>query len=483
MRWVTLLLSVSVWLGGTTARAQSVELQLSVEVKRCLRNTATSESELRSQASCLSYRDESGVVESLRIAAKLSERESRSTAEWAARKAYDAEAKRRTKASQAIEELAQSGAGGDAALERVLLIALGELTKKRMDAGHAANSGGVSKPPRIVPPRACAERVNDVNAVVAGEALACVGHSNDAWPDRSLVEAATSHADAPVRHRALQLLRREPTLDEALTRQLAEYLVAQRRANRGFRDADDVCRILSRTTGTESRWASLAAAAWNARECQVLARRKLESPSPLPQFRASVAGGRGLCRNARIAERDYALLCAFDENHDPSGLTQGALLFKASELSDRGVSESSYLVPLLSGERLESKEVRPYWLRDRRPPGTPWVDVPIGLVVAPVTDRQRGTRRLIVYALRYAQKLDLVWQSPECVGNGCRLDIVQREDPKSHELTGLLLLSDERAVELDLKALLEGRLDAALGCPSLFGALAACRAFSTTAPR
>ena len=89
---------------------------------------------------------------------------------------------------------------------------------------------------------------------------------------------------------------------------------------------------------------------------------------------------------------------------------------------------------------------------------------------------------MAVYAMRYAESLELVWQSPECRSEGCRLDIVQREHPESRDFTGVMLLSDDRALEIDLNLLLGRRLDAALGCPPLLGPLDACRALGQRAP-
>jgi hypothetical protein len=482
--WFGILSYCAVTLAARAAVAQpsvdAVELPLSTAAKHCLGKPAKTPSELQARASCLSYEAESGIVELMRTLARLDLNNAREQAEWATAKVFEAEVKGRDRAARALEAMVRRPTTADLPEQRVTMIALASLTQRRQER---ARDDGNGKRPRMTPPVACAERVNDNDETLALEAIACVGKSNDSWPDDALVLAATSHESGAVRHHALSLLQREPQLPEALSRQLAAYLIAQHRARGEFRDAGDVCRVLTRTTGGAARWASLAAAPWADSACRALqARPRPGSPEPLRQFQASVTGGKGVCRTARTSAQDYALLCAFDGTGDAAASTFGELSFQKSELSRGGVSENTYRVPLLSGERLESAEVRSYLLPDRRAPGAPWVDVPRGLVVAPITDRYRGTRRLAVYAMKYAESLELVWQSPECRSEGCRLDIVQREQPKLHDLTGVMLLSDDRAIELDLKLLLEGQLDAALGCPPLLGPLDSCRALAQRAP-
>jgi len=476
--WACLLGSSAV-MGESPADAS--ELSLSADAKRCLRKPAETPQQLQERASCLSYEAETAIIELLRTAAKLDFHKARDQVSWATSKVFEAESKGRPRAARALEALIRRPTTADTPLERVTLVALTSLTRSRLSRARDASK---NKRAGLAPPAACAERVNDENPGVASEAQACVGASNQDWPDAALVEAATSHASASVRYGALKLLARMPELGEPSSRKLAEYLVQQREAPEEFREADVVCKILLRTTTADARWASWAGNGWSADSCRALVERRPErQASPLPQFRESVAGGRGICRTARTDVRDYVLLCAFDETHDASGVAAGTLMIQPSPVGTTRPDERSLRIRLLAGERLESKEVRHYYLPYERKPGEPWADVVRGLVVAPVSDRYRGTRRLLVYGLHYGGSFEPLWQSPECTGEGCRLDIVEREQPPpTHGLTGVLLLTEERAIVLDLKMLLSKTLNAGLGCPRLLGPLQQCSAFATPAP-
>jgi len=392
--------------------------------------------------------DDVTLVQQLRHLASITDTSTNAEARAVGAKAYEAEAHGSPRGAMALEDLLHQQPSPSPELQRVTLVALGELARQRARRARAHGADVEHTATPDLAPAICEELAGDAREEIALAALGCVENANFV-PTAQLVEIGTGHASSRVRRRALQLVSHVPKPNEALSRQLALRL-AELDADHAEqeREADDICSILLKTTGPEAHWASLAAVAFRHHACGKLAWRDLDPTRESAERRQA-------CQLIHVWRTQAALLCTRQEG--------GAAMLQVEEhlISGRPRYEPDRApLPLHEGEELRVRELRYLRFED-----TVWQAVPVaqrfaGVVVVPVSDRARLSRRLLVVGIGAPGNLPLLWQSPACSGQACRLDLVARERPGTHELCGLLLLTDQRAYALDVAALLERRLAA-----------------------
>lgn len=442
--------------------AKTPALELSVEVRRCLRvgQLPAPDSEDR-QLQCLASQDESGFVELVRSIAKRRRESPGFGAErlehmsWKVRQALS---KGRQEAAVAVETMLDDEASPDIELETTALEAMRWVTIARRSAELPRGQRTGATRPLAEAPRACAERVNAAEPRVAQRAVACVAEAEANIPVERLIDGVLKQ---PERVEIWRLLKRLRKLSDPHARRLAEALVAKRNNDDGR--ADDFCETLLHGTSVDAVWATLAGRRtfdlFGVRECEGLARRTSKPASASPPEPTPAQGpSRPHCLDVPTAGHDYATICAS---------RQGALEVRPSRFgrSHEGQVRTTHAW-LLEGERLLVDELGYVPLAEppqkvQRPER--WQE---GLAIVPSSNEAGRQRRLHVFGVRN-MRLSPLWQSPECGHAGCRLDLVARRKVERGELLELLLLTERQARPVALVDLLDGTLDDRLGCSRL----------------
>lgn len=440
--------------------AKTPALELSVEVRRCLRvgQLPAPDREDR-QLQCLASQDESGFVELVRSIAKRRHENPGFGAErlehvsWKVRQALS---KGRQEAAVAVETMLDDEASPDIELETTALEAMRWVTIARRSAESPQGHPQGAAPPLAVAPRACAERVDAVEPRVAQKAVACVAEAEAGIPVERLIDAVLKQ---PERVEIWRILKRLRKLSDPHARRLAEALVAKRNNDDGR--ADDFCEALLHGTSVDAAWATLAGRRtfdlFGVRECEELARRA-SKPGSAAQHEPALEQDPTHCLDVPTMGHDYATVCAF---------RRGALQMRPSRFgrSPDGQTQTTHAW-LLEGERLLVDELSYVPLAEPPQEGQRPENWQEGLAIVPSSNEAGSQRRLHVFGLRNL-RLSPLWQSPECGQTGCRLDLVARRKVESGELLGLLLLTERQAQPVALGDLLQGMLDDRLGCSRL----------------